>query len=155
MGTTPHCRRSVSSAMTRRLLDLLDRALQRPVGTNQHTEGVDNIQGLAPDGTSAEAALRRLRKDRPDPHERVLAGELSAHGAAVAAGFRSVVSNFLAGRVHVHDAVNSPNVEDHSTRRANVKSHLECRVGAGGDVSPHGCHGVHHDGKACRAYGHG
>jgi hypothetical protein len=32
--------------------------------------------------------LRRLRKDRPDLHARVLADELSAHAAAVEAGFR-------------------------------------------------------------------
>ena len=32
--------------------------------------------------------LRRLRKDRPDIHARVLAGELSPHGGMVAAGFR-------------------------------------------------------------------
>lgn len=41
--------------------------MQRPVGTNQHAEGVDNIHTHErPSGTSKDAALRRLRKDRPD-----------------------------------------------------------------------------------------
>jgi hypothetical protein len=69
--------------------DLLDRAVQRPVGVNQHTKGLDNMQALnAPSGTSREAGLRRLRKDRPDLHAEVLAGRLSTHAAMVTAGFR-------------------------------------------------------------------
>jgi hypothetical protein len=40
-------------------------------------------------GTSREEALRRLAKDRPDLHARVMAGELSAHAAAIEAGFRA------------------------------------------------------------------
>ena len=40
-------------------------------------------------GQSADAAaLRRLRKDRPDIHARVLAGELSPHAGMIEAGFR-------------------------------------------------------------------
>jgi hypothetical protein len=39
-------------------------------------------------GNRKEAALRRLRRTRPDLHAKVLAGELSAHRAAVEAGFR-------------------------------------------------------------------
>lgn len=69
-------------------VDLLDQALQQPVGANQHTAGLDNIQAHAPTGTSESAALRRLRKDRPDLHAQVLNHELSAHAAAVQAGFR-------------------------------------------------------------------
>lgn len=69
-------------------VDLLDRAVQRPNGTNQHTKGLDNIQTQAPSGTSESAALRRLRRDRPDLHAQVLANQLSAHAAAVQAGFR-------------------------------------------------------------------
>ncbi|MCL6733275.1 hypothetical protein [Streptomyces neyagawaensis] len=70
-------------------LDLLDRAVQQPLGINQHKEGLDNIQTLgAPSGTSKEAGLRRLRKDRPDLHAKVLAGHLTTHAAMVAAGFR-------------------------------------------------------------------
>jgi hypothetical protein len=66
-------------------LDLLDQALQNPVG---HPTILYNIQDKAPTGTSSAAALRRLRKDRPDLHTKVLAGELSPHGAMVEAGFR-------------------------------------------------------------------
>lgn len=65
-------------------LDLLDQALQNPPGT--HT-GVDNIHAR-PNGTSEAAALRRLRKDKPELHADVLAGRLTAHGAMVKAGFR-------------------------------------------------------------------
>lgn len=69
--------------------DLLDRATQRSVGVNQHTEGLHNIKPLGhPSGTSREAGLRRLRKDRPDLHAEVLAGHLSTHAAMVQAGFR-------------------------------------------------------------------
>lgn len=68
--------------------DLLDRAVQRPVGTNQASAGLDNIQTRHPSGTSREAGLRRLRKDRPDLHAEVLAGRLSTHKAMVRAGFR-------------------------------------------------------------------
>lgn len=39
-------------------------------------------------GNAAARALRRLRDQRPDLHEQVLAGELSAHRAMVQAGFR-------------------------------------------------------------------
>ena len=48
---------------------------------------VDNIN-KRPDGTSKDATLRRLRKDYPELHKRVLAGELSANAAALEAGFR-------------------------------------------------------------------
>ena len=78
-------------------LDALDQALQvtsgAPVG-NQNASNdkttVDNIHSCSdrPSGTSESAALRRLRKDRPDLHAKVLDGELSAHAAAVQAGFR-------------------------------------------------------------------
>jgi hypothetical protein len=39
-------------------------------------------------GTSRTYALARLRRDRPDLHDRVLAGELSPHAAMVQAGIR-------------------------------------------------------------------
>jgi len=39
-------------------------------------------------GGTQTVALRRLRKDRPDLHAKVLAGEMSANAAAVEAGFR-------------------------------------------------------------------
>lgn len=61
-------------------------------GKNQHSDNpslLDNIQeAKAPTGTSKDAALRRLRKDRADLHEKVIAGEISAHAAMIDAGFR-------------------------------------------------------------------
>jgi hypothetical protein len=68
------------------VIDLMDRAMQRPSG--RPTETLDNVQDRFPSGNSSAAALRRLRKDRPDLHAKVLAGEMSPHAAAIAAGFR-------------------------------------------------------------------
>lgn len=75
------------------VLDKIDSATQRKHGGDHKSEDyrikIDNIQlDKAPSGTSESAALRRLRKDRPDLHARVLDGELSANAAAVEAGFR-------------------------------------------------------------------
>jgi hypothetical protein len=78
-------------------LDLLDQALQNPVGTNQHGEGFDNVQALpAPTGNAESTALRRLRKEADAGNEQaaqlrdeVLAGRLSAHAAMIRAGFRA------------------------------------------------------------------
>jgi hypothetical protein len=39
-------------------------------------------------GTSWQDTVDRLRRDRPDLAERVMRGELSAHAAAIEAGFR-------------------------------------------------------------------
>jgi hypothetical protein len=77
-------------------IEMLDQALQQPHGTNRFTSpslDLYNIQDYkAPSGTSIEAALRRLRADeRPiakELHAKVLTGELSAHRAAVLAGYR-------------------------------------------------------------------
>lgn len=75
-------------------LDAIDRAIQRKPsgGKNQHNKDgclLDNIkEATAPTGTSRDAALRRLRKDRADLHEKVLRGEISAHAAMLDAGFR-------------------------------------------------------------------
>lgn len=74
-----------------RALAAIEQATQRSVGHPESRSIVDNINDKPaerPTGTSAAQALRRLRKDRPDLHERVLAGELSPHGAMVTAGFR-------------------------------------------------------------------
>ena len=67
-------------------LDLLDQAMKGRQG--ERTDLVDIINEVRPNGTSRDQALRRLRKDRPDLHAKVLAGELSAHRAMVEAGFR-------------------------------------------------------------------
>lgn len=65
-------------------VDLLDKALQNPVG---NPGNVNNINER-PCGTSKDYALRKLRKDAPELHAEVLAGRLSAHAAMVKAGFR-------------------------------------------------------------------
>lgn len=67
-------------------VDLIDRVTQHASGPQQTTG--NNVPELRPEGNSAAKALRRLRKDRPDLHARVLSGELSPHAAAVEAGFR-------------------------------------------------------------------
>lgn len=67
-------------------LDALDRVLQRPPSVHP---AVDNIHSTErPSGTSSTRALRRLRKDRPDLHAKVLDGSLSPHAAMIEAGFR-------------------------------------------------------------------
>jgi len=68
---------------------LLDAALKRPAGRPKgRAEIVDIINDSRPTGTSRDAALRRLRKDAPELHERVVAGEVTPHRAMVLAGFR-------------------------------------------------------------------
>ena len=69
----------------RTLADQQDRENQRPAHVHIKPD-VDNNDGcinIRPTGTSAAAALRRLRKDRPDIHARVLAGELTPHAGMV------------------------------------------------------------------------
>lgn len=70
-------------------LDALDRVVQREGG---RPVTVDNVNGYntgdRPTGNSAATALRVLRRDEPALHAKVLAGELSPHGAMVAAGKR-------------------------------------------------------------------
>ncbi len=63
------------------MLDLIDQARQRNRGAQQgntNRTNVDNVNIRSdeqrPDGNSTEAALRRLRKDRPDLHQRVIMG---------------------------------------------------------------------------------
>lgn len=72
-------------------IDAKDVANQRPIGINQYSEGMDNNKNVVntlPTGNSAARALRKLRKDRPDIHACVLAGELSPHAGMIEAGFR-------------------------------------------------------------------
>jgi hypothetical protein len=70
------------------LLDLIEQAIESRQG--ERTDLHDNIMKVdgKEQGTSAEYALRRLRKDRPDLHQRVTAGELSPNKAMIEAGFR-------------------------------------------------------------------
>jgi hypothetical protein len=77
-------------------LDQEDRQNQRPWGGDHKSEiyrinlytNQNALQADFPSGNSVKAALRRLRKDRPDIHARVLAGEISANAGMVEAGFR-------------------------------------------------------------------
>ena len=71
-----------------RLLDLVDQATRGETGRPKK-ETVYNIHDKdRPAGTSASAALRRLRSHAPDLHTEVLAGNLSPHAACIQAGFR-------------------------------------------------------------------
>jgi hypothetical protein len=77
-----------------RAIDARDRENLRGRGRTKR-ENVDNEKSdihisKRPAGTSAAASIRRLRKDRPDIHARVLAGELSPHAGMIEAGFRKV-----------------------------------------------------------------
>lgn len=76
----------VAKALTKDLVarDAVDAAAQRPPSLH----ALDNIQGSAPTGTSTERALRKLRKDAPDLHAKVLAGEVTPNAAMIRAGFR-------------------------------------------------------------------
>ena len=74
-------------------LDAIDKLTQHKAGGdhgNQYTGGkVDNIQdGKAPTGTSKARALRKLRKDAPAIHKKVLEGDISPHAGMIKAGFR-------------------------------------------------------------------
>jgi hypothetical protein len=89
-----------------RLLDLLDASAAREPGGANNPHGCkgkpkddtiindDNIHSdcnndrSSPTGTSREAALRKLRKDRPDLHEQVVNGDKTPHAAMLEAGFR-------------------------------------------------------------------
>jgi hypothetical protein len=77
------------------VVDLIDQEVKgkqgNPTGANQYQGGKDYIVILSDDaakGTSRSYALRRLRKDRPDLHKKVIASEMSPHAAMVEAGFR-------------------------------------------------------------------
>jgi hypothetical protein len=69
---------------------LLTDALGEGVRQGRRTDLNNNVQKVeaAPQGNARHRALRRLRKDRPDLHAEVLAGDRSAHAAMVEAGFR-------------------------------------------------------------------
>lgn len=74
-----------------------DSVSNNPVGSNQHTkveeDDHDNIMVIqpakkAPQGTSKEYGLRRLKKEAPELHEAVVRGEKSVNAACIDAGFR-------------------------------------------------------------------
>jgi hypothetical protein len=62
------------------------KAITPPVGSNQFTEGNNNI--ITRQGTSLAYTLDRLHRTRPDLLAKVEAGEMSANAAAIEAGFR-------------------------------------------------------------------
>ena len=67
----------------------------KPGPKSKEDSSLYNIQETQyPSGTSAQAAIRRLRKDRPDLLAQVLAGELSANAAAIEAGHRQRKAQF-------------------------------------------------------------
>lgn len=73
-------------------VDLFDEAVQTQHGGDRRSAAViknDNVTLERPTGNTQTAALRRLRKDAPELHAEVLAGNLSAHAAMVQAGFRA------------------------------------------------------------------
>ena len=67
-------------------MNSLDAAVKGQHGGDRRSEhtNVDNVNVDRPTGNSRAQGLRRLRTHRPDLHARVLAGELSVHGARVA-----------------------------------------------------------------------
>jgi hypothetical protein len=77
-----------SMIIMRKILDL-DRRNRRPPGRPKtvYNDEADLHSFGRPSGNSA-AALRRLERRRPDLLDLVLSGELSAHAAMAAAGFR-------------------------------------------------------------------
>jgi len=66
-----------------------------PTGANQHTKdergNVDNVNSSSSkersSGNSKDYRLDRLHRERPDLYEKVVGDEMSAHAAAVEAGF--------------------------------------------------------------------
>ena len=70
-------------------LDLLDQALEDGEKQGERTDLVNNVNEVKrPQGNSGARALRKLRRDAPELHAEVLAGNLSRHAAMVRAGFR-------------------------------------------------------------------
>jgi len=73
-------------------LEAIVRATQRDHGGDRKSDSRIKCDNVTLDpvetGNGHTYALRRLRKDRPDLLEQVLAGDMSAHKAMVQAGFR-------------------------------------------------------------------
>ena len=71
------------------------RAMTVPVGSNQHSEGHDNVMTLpAKQGNSRAYTLDRLQRERPELFAQVEAGKLSANAAAIEAGWRKKLTAF-------------------------------------------------------------
>ena len=82
----------MAERMTVQVLDKLDRETQRepgrPTAKDKSLYIVQDYQGDAPTGNTRQRALRKLRKDAPELHARVIAGEVSPNAAMIEAGFR-------------------------------------------------------------------
>ncbi len=79
------------------IVSLIEQVTQRgrgnPTGVNQYNSGIgysitNSTKPRRTHGTDLVTSLRRLRKDRPDLHQRVINKELSANAAMIEAGFR-------------------------------------------------------------------
>ena len=80
-------------------LDLIDQVTVggqgAPTGNKNASDDKTNLSNRKvceteqyPAGTTRQYALRKLRKDAPELHAKVLAGEVSPHQAMIDAGFR-------------------------------------------------------------------
>jgi hypothetical protein len=85
-GKSPTARARVKAARAAQRLNAQTPDLLAP---HRPKKGSDNADVATVSGNrGSEYALARLRRDRPDIHARVLAGELSPHAGMVEAGFR-------------------------------------------------------------------
>ncbi len=79
-------------------LAMFDAEVARPHGGDRRGKK-DNIQlEPSPSGTSKQAGVRRLRRERPDLLEEVKAGSKSVHAACVEAGFRKRLTGLEAAQ---------------------------------------------------------
>ena len=69
------------------------KATTNPVGTNQYTKE-DTSNRSTQHGTTLAYTLDRLSREHPELYAKVAAKELSAHAAAIAAGFRKKLTPF-------------------------------------------------------------
>lgn len=83
-----YCRKHPEvAALIRHEVEAAEERLRGKDGRFLHNDSV-KMEG----GNAATYALRRLKRDRPDLAEKVVAGEMSANAAAIEAGFRKPAS---------------------------------------------------------------
>ena len=79
----------------REMIDRAVGALSPPGGDRRSPEvQVNNVNLKTMGGNNPTYALKRLKRDRPDLADKVVRGELSAHAAALQAGFRKKLTPF-------------------------------------------------------------
>lgn len=82
-----YCRnRSDVAELIRREVGAADTPSEAGAKGGKGNKAVDSIKSLG--GTDPTYTLRRLKRDHPELAEKVVAGKLSAHAAAIEAGFR-------------------------------------------------------------------